>query len=64
MPPVQASTLRAYNKARMDQLVEQGRVEHKPLTLSSRYATSVSNQRKWLVQRFLAIYWRCPDYSE
>ena len=35
-----------------------------PLKLTSKYATSLSTQRKWLVRKFLGIYWYSPSYSE
>lgn len=60
----QASELCARNETRMEELVAAGRAQHEPLRLASRWATSLSTQRAWLVRRFFAVYWRMPEYSE
>lgn len=48
----------------MDELLEQGRQEGQPLQLPSRWATSMATQRRWLLWRAFAVYWRSPQYSE
>ncbi len=61
-PAVQESGLRQENDAAMAALAAEEGAE--PLKLTSKYATSLSTQRKWLVRKFLGIYWYSPSYSE
>jgi hypothetical protein len=61
---LQASELRRHNDAAAELLVEEGLAAHQPLTVPSQYAASFGMQRRMLLRKFFAIYFRSPHYSE
>ena len=52
------SSLRLANEAHMDSLLATPGQE---LTVSGKYATSLSTQRYWLVRKFFKVYWHSPQ---
>lgn len=59
---MQESELRKSNEAAMVALA--AAKGDAPLAMSSRYATSYATQRKWLLRKWMQIYWHSPQYSE
>ena len=54
----QESTLRRAHESRMDSLLAAPGQE---LTVSGKYATSLSTQRYWLIRKFFKLYWHSPQ---
>ena len=65
-PPrrAQASELRRRNDEAGEALVAAGLAAHQPLTVASQYAASFWTQRRLLLKKYFAIYFRSPHYSE
>ncbi|KAK9829450.1 hypothetical protein WJX72_005937 [[Myrmecia] bisecta] len=57
------SELYKQNMAQVERLIEEGKRDHKPLSMSARYAISKLLQARTLIRKFTTAYWRSPAYN-